>query len=85
MTYGFYLSPIGLNRRRQGKGPLSESRVLVSRSTLLNLVLVRLRLTQPRLPLLQDRTVGLVVQVPIENIKWLYTQTRTLSSLHFKA
>ena len=50
--------------------------VPISQSTLLNLLLVRLP-TPPRLQLLRDRTLGagLAVAVPIENLKWLYTQS----------
>ena len=42
---------------------------LTYQSTLLNLLLVRLQIP-PRLRLLQDRTMGLVVKELIENIKW---------------
>ena len=58
------------NSRRPGE--------LISWSTLLNLLLVRLQ-TPPRLRLLLDLHVGLVVEVLIENIsKWLCPQTSFL-------
>ena len=56
----------------QAHGQLKEA--WSARSTSLNLLLVHLP-TLPRSPLLRDRPVGLVEEVLIENIKWLYTQT----------
>ena len=65
-----------------GEGPKQPANsrrpgVLTSRSTLLNLLLVRLS-TPPRSRLLQDRPLRLIVMVQCENINWLYTQTSVL-------
>ena len=56
----------------QAHSQLKKAGVLTSGSTLLNLLLVSVP-TPPSSRLLRDCQVGLVVMVPFENIKWVYT------------